>query len=318
MNAIYRLVYVLAYGFWYVMSLLPLEVLYFLSDVLYLLVAHVVKYRHRIISTNIRSSFPDRTDDEVRQIELDFYHWFCDYLVETLKLMTIKPAQIQRRMRFEGMDQLNRTLESGQSCAIYLGHYCNWEWMSSLPYWTPKQIACCELYHPLENEYFDRLFKFVRERHNSICIPMRDALRKIVEFKNNNQTIVLGYIADQVPMWNNIYHWLDFLNHDTPVLTGAERIARKNNQACFYGDLRRIRRGYYVCEMKPITLTPNEMPQWGITDAYFRMLEQTIKRQPELWLWSHNRWKRSHEDFDREWEVRDGRVVKRKINPDTN
>lgn len=310
-KALNYIAYGLAYGFWYLMSLLPFCILFLLSDFLFVIIAHVVRYRHKVIWKNLTESFPDKSEAEIRKIEHDFYHWFCDYLVETIKLMTMSPTSLQKRMRFTGMEPFNEVLKNGGSCAVYLGHYCNWEWITSIPYWIPDHVQCCELYHPLENDYFDRLFKYVRERQNALCIPMQESLRKIIEFRRNSQSLVVGYIADQVPLWWNIHHWVDFLNHDTPVLTGAERIVKHTGQACFYGDVRRLRRGYYECEMKLMTLHPKEMKDFEITDIYFQMLEKTIKRDPATYLWSHNRWKRTREDFDRHWKVVDGKVIRK-------
>ena len=137
------------------------------------------------------------------------------------------------------------------------------EWITSLPYWIDSSAQCCQLYHPLENESFDRLFKHVRELHNARCIPMQESIRKIIDLQRKHQTVVVGYIADQVPMWNNIHHWVDFLNHDTPVLTGTERIIRHMDQACFYGDLRRVGRGHYFCRMQLISRHPKDCAQCG-------------------------------------------------------
>lgn len=291
--------YALGYALWYALSLLPLRALYVLSDFLYWLITHVVRYRRDIILQNLTSSFPEKTAPEIQAIAKEFYHWFCDYIVETIKLMTMSQQQLKRHIRFEGMDEFNKVLAEGQSCGIYLGHYCNWEWITSLPYWTDSSAQCCQLYHPLENESFDRLFKHVRELRDARCIPMQESIRKIIDLQRKHQTLVVGYIADQVPMWNNIHHWVDFLNHDTPVLTGTERIIRHMDQACFYGDLRRVGRGRYVCRMKLISRHPKDCARWELTDRYFALLEQTIHRQPALWLWSHNRWKRTREEYNR-------------------
>lgn len=304
--------YVLVYGIWYLLSLLPMRLLYVLSDLLYFIMAYILRYRHRVIWKNLSGSFPEKSHEELVKIEKDFYHWFCDYLVETIKLMTISASEMQRRMKFTGLEQLNKALSSGQSCAIYLGHYGNWEWITSLPNWLPCQVQCCQLYHPLENKRFDRLFKYVRERQHALCIPMHNSLRKILEFKRNNRAIVVGYIADQVPLWWNIHHWLDFLHHDTPVLTGAERIIKHMGQVCFYGDMKRVKRGYYECEMKLMASDPKQCKEWELTDQYFRMLEETIRQQPACYLWSHNRWKRTREEFERDWEVVDGKVLRKK------
>lgn len=306
-----KILYHIGYAIWYVLSLLPLRVLYVLSDLLYLLVSRVVRYRHRVIWNNLLTSFPEKTPQELRQIQRGFYRYFCDYLVETIKLMTISERQLRRRMTFTGTDELNQVLNSGQSCAVFLGHVGNWEWITSLPFWVSPDVQCAQIYHPLENPSADRLFLKVRERLGAKCIAMNDTLREVVRYRREGRTICVGYISDQKPHWVNIHHWVDFLNHDTPVLTGTERIARSTGHAVFYADVTRLSRGHYNCEMRLITRDPKSMAEWELTDIYFRELEATIRRNPAIWLWSHNRWKRTREEFNRRFEVKDGKVIKR-------
>ena len=310
-KAFYKTLYLLAYGFWYLLALLPFPVLYLFSDVFYLIIAHIVKYRHKVIEKNLRNSFPEKTDAELRRIEQGFYHWFCDYVVETFKLMTMSREQLMERMTFTGTEELNRLLSEGRSVAVYLGHLGNWEWITSLPYWVEDSI-CCQLYHPLENEHFDRLFKFVRERHGARCIPMQESLRKIIQFGRTGKSVVVGYISDQTPFWWNIHHWIKFLNQETPVLTGAERIVKHTRQVFVYGDVTRIRRGHYNCAFRIIREDTKSLPEYEITDLYFRELEKSIRRQPEIYLWSHNRWKRTRARFNEYFEEVDGKVHLRK------
>lgn len=300
--------YALSYTFWYTMSLLPMSLLYVFSDCLYLLVGKVVKYRHKVIWKNLKDSFPEKDEAELLRIERGFYHYFCDYLVETIKLLNMSKRELRQRMVFTGIEEMNELLEKGVSCAVYLGHYGNWELITSLPLWVSEKAQCCQVYHPLQNERFDKLFKSVREKHHALCIPMAETLRQVVSYRQKKQPIVIGYIADQAPFWNNIHHWVDFLNHDTPVLTGSERIIKKTGQAVFYGDVSRVRRGYYQCDFKLITTEPAKYMDWEITDKYFQLLEETIRRQPELYLWSHKRWKRTREEFNLRYDEKTGRV----------
>ena len=144
-----------------------------------------------------------------------------------------------------GAQRINEVVESGQSCAIYLGHYCNWEWITSLPLWVTPKAHCGQIYHPLENKDFDKLFLRMRQRFGAKCIAMNNTLREMVRYRKEGQPVVIGYISDQVPMWQNIHHWCNFLHHDTPVLTGTERIARSMNHAVFYMEVSRVKRGYY-------------------------------------------------------------------------
>ena len=267
---------------WRLFSLLPFWILYLLSDFIYLILYTLIGYRIQIVRKNLTDSFPQKSEKELRNIERKFYHCLCDYFVETVKTMTMSKLQIREHMVFKGTELVNECVENGQSCAVYLGHTFNWEWVTSLPLWISDKAQCGQLYHALENEAFDKLFLRLRERWGAECIPLVDILRKTIEYKRKQQPTVFGYLGDQVPHWNNIHHWCWFLNHDTPVMTGTERIAIKNHQAIFFLEVTQRKRGYYEAE---------------------------IRRQPELWLWSHNRWKRTREEFERRFKVVDGKVV---------
>ena len=306
MNKIgYRLVYIV----WCLMSLLPMWVHHLISDVLYVLIYHVFHYRIRVVRSNLTTSFPEKSEAEILQIERKFYHRLCDYFVEMVKTMTMSERQIRRRMTFKGWETFDTCIHEGQSCALYLGHTFNWEWVTSLPLWVTKEAHCGQLYHALESPLFDRLMLKQRQRWGAECIALTDILRKTIEYKRKQQPTIIGYIGDQVPHWNNIHHWCQFLHHDTPVMTGAERIIVKNKQAAFFLDMRQVRRGYYEAEFKLITRHPEQLKEYELTDRYHQLLEETIRRQPELWLWSHNRWKRTREEFNRRFKVVDGKVV---------
>ena len=306
-----KVVYYLVYVIWYLLSLLPFWVHYLFSDFVYLIVYRLIGYRVKVVRNNLTTSFPEKSEAEILQIERKFYHSLCDYFVEAVKMMTMSERQMRRRMVFKNTEALNSCIAEKQSIALYLGHTFNWEWITSLPLWLTKKAHCGQLYHALENEAFDTLFLHIRERWGSECIPLVDVLRKTIEYKQKQQTTIIGYLADQVPHWNNIHHWCWFLNHDTPVMTGTERIAIKNRQAIFFLEMSRPKRGYYVAEFKLVTRTPEHLKEFETTDIYHQMLERSIRRQPELWLWSHNRWKRTREEFNERFQVIGGKVVPR-------
>ena len=303
-----NLLYHAAYGLLYAISLLPLRLLYGLSDGLYLLVFHIARYRRHIAWKNLRNAFPERTETELRKTERAFYHWFCDYMVESIKLLSIGEKEMRRRMAFKGTERVDQCIDEGQSCAIYLGHYCNWEWVSSLPLWVSTRGQCGQIYHPLENVGMDKVFLSLRQRFGSVCIPMAESIRRIIKYRQKGIPTIIGYISDQKPVWFNIHHWCDFLHHDTPVLTGTERIVRKLNQAVFYLEVSRVRRGYYEAEFKLITRTPNQYGENQLTDTYFQLLEHTIYAHPAYWLWTHDRWQRTRKEFNDRFYVKNGKV----------
>lgn len=294
---------------WCMFSLLPLRIHYIISDFLFWLLYKVIGYRRRVVWKNLSASFPEKSEAELKEIERGFYHFLCDYFVETVKMMTISKKEIKRRIVYKGIKDLDEVIESGQSIALYLGHYCNWEWVTSMPLWVTPKVQCGQIYHPLENKYFDKLLLRSRQRLDALCISMQDTLREVVRYKREGQPIMIGYISDQAPNWVNIHHWVDFLNQDTPVFTGTERIVKKMNHAVFYVDMRRIKRGYYEAEFKLMTRAPKELEDFKLTDMYFDMLEKSIRRAPEFWLWSHNRWKRTRKEFNERFEVIDGKVI---------
>lgn len=296
-----KLTYYLIYGVAYALSLLPFRVLYVISDAFFLLVYHVVRYRRKVVRKNLTSSFPEMSDADIRQTERQFYHWFCDYGVETLKLLTISDEGLLRHFEFRGVEQLEKCFDEGQDCAAILGHYCNWEWLSAtgMVFRRHPQTVMGLIYHPLRNDVMDRLFIDIRSAHGGVCIQKRLILRYLVEYQREKRRTFFGYISDQIPRWQNIHLWLPFLNHNTPVFTGGERIMRKMKNAVFYVSMERPRRGRYVCTFRLITREPQSLPDNEVTVRFFQLLEADIRRQPAFYLWTHNRWKRTHEEYER-------------------
>lgn len=298
------------YHLTYILSLLPLGILYLLSDIAYLIMYHVVRYRRHIVRHNLTTSFPEKDKKEIKRIERKFYRWFCDYFVETIKLLSISDRELHRRLQIVGADDIERHFEAGQDCAGMLGHYCNWEWLSCTGIAFPEGRKMGLVYKPLRSQTFDRLFRRIRSSQpSSIVVPKNDILREIVKLRRAQVRSLFGYIADQGPRYNNIHLWLPFLNHDTGVFTGSERIIRKMNNAVYYLEMSRPRRGYYTATFHLITDDPNSLPEHELTRRFFALLEKTIKQQPEFYLWTHNRWKRTHKEFDRLYRIENGKVV---------
>ena len=273
-------------------SRLPLQLLYLISDLCCPVVYFVVRYRRKVVRKNLVTSFPDASPKRIRQIERRFYRFFCDYAFETLKLLTVSREEIMRRMSFEGIEDLERDLKDHPFVFVYLGHYGNWEWISTLPAWMKNpETHCAQLYRPLNDRLFDSLFNDLRTRFGAENIPKYDAMRRVLNMRRQGERSIIGFISDQAPGEINTHDWTNFLNHDTPVLTGTERIAKKVNAAVYFADVTRPHRGYYRCMMRRMTDRPQDFPDYKLTEAYMKELEDMIRRAPHLWLWSHNRWK---------------------------
>lgn len=299
-----KFVYHILFFLLYLLSLLPMRLLYLLSDCLFFPLFHIVKYRRKVVEKQLDECFPEKSMQERRAIERQFYHFFCDYLVEVIKLFSISKKEMMRRMKFVGIEQVREELKDKKFCFLYLGHYCNWEYIASLSYWLPE-IHCGQIYHRIYNQAFDELFLKLRGQFGGESILMKDTLRRILTLRNQEKKVMIGFIADQLPKWENMHHWTTFLNHDTSFFIGAERIAKQVDATLYYVDVERVKRGYYQVRFRLMTLHPKEFPDYELTDQYARLLEESIRRQPAYWLWTHKRWKRTKE----EWLKRQQEVV---------
>lgn len=304
--------FTVVYAFFYMLSLLPMWVLYRLADVGYLLIYYVLKYRRGIVRQNLVSSFPEKTNSEIVNIEKQFYRWFADYFLESIKLLSISRKQLAKRLTIINADLIENDFKEGTHVAAILGHYCNWEWLSAVTIGLPNNRVVALVYKPIKNKIINHLFYCLRSSQGGVPVAKNDILRALVKYKKQQTMTLFGYIADQSPRWQNIHLWLPFLHHQTPVFTGSERIMRKMNNAVYYAEMSRPKRGYYTCTFRLITKEPNSLPENDITRRFFEMLEVSIKAQPHLYLWTHNRWKRTKEEFDARFKVENGKVVERR------
>lgn len=294
--------YAILYTVVRIFSWLPLRVLYVLSDCIYLLTYYVVRYRRDVVRDNLAQSFPEKNRQELVRIEKDFYAFFADYIVETIKLCTIPSREMERRMEFCGVEEMVQSLEKeGKLFAfIYLAHYGNWEWIASLAthiHRVDERVDCGQIYHPLRSKAFDSLFLNMRGRFGSTNIPMKETLRYVIRQRREGKRTIIGFIADQAPKWNSIHHWVDFLHRRTAVFTGTEQIGKQVDALIYYAHIERPRRGHYRCTLTRMVDDVRKYPDYGVTDVYFRLLEQTIAARPGIWLWTHKRWKRTFEEY---------------------
>ena len=282
----------------YVMNRLPMSVLHFLSTLLYYPIYYVVRYRRKVVRDNLVKSFPEKQLEEIKVIEKKFYRSLCDYFVEMIKYYGMSEKDVRRYMKFEGLELLHEAMDNGHSCALYMGHLFNWEYVTSITLdFKRENAAVGAIYHPLENARFDALVKKMRMQYGAESISMANTLRRIMEIGKENKKYLIGFIADQVPTWESINHWLDFFHRDTPVFTGTEKIARRTHAALFYAHIERVKRGHYVMRVVPFAQDAALLPEYEATNRYYELLTQNIRETPELWLWTHNRWKRTREGY---------------------
>ena len=279
----------------YALALLPMRVLYVLSDFLYLVVYHVARYRRKLVRENLAACFPDRNETDRRDIEKKFYRNFTDYIVETVKLLHISDAEIKRRMQFENIELIDRLTAEGRSVVIYFSHCGNWEWAPSMTlhvrHDADSHVEYCQVYRPLRSEITDRLMLRLRSRFGSLSFPKSSVLRDLIKLRRNGVTSVTGFMSDQKPSHGDPTVVTTLLNRPTAMISGTETLARKLDMAVIYWDMEKPGRGRYRLTCRLICENPAEMTEHSITLSYAAMLQETIERNPSIWLWTHNRWK---------------------------
>lgn len=278
-----------------VLSYIPFSILYILSDFLFFLVYYIFRYRRRIVRKNLTESFIGKEHKEIIMTEKRFYRFFVDMILESVKLASMSKDEMKRRMNFKNLDEVNTILKEGKSIGLYLGHYANWEWCSSIPLHLEGDVIGAQIYHKLKNENMDRLMLRIRERMGAHCVDMRKTARYATELITENKNCIIGFIADQSPRWKDSRHFIPFLNHNVPVLTGTEKIIKHYGFEAFFLKVRRLKRGYYEAEFMRMHDNPQSLPDFELTSIYFDMLEQMIKENPEFYLWTHNRFKYAKE-----------------------
>lgn len=281
-------------GLLFLISLLPFRILYLISDLLYITLYYFTGYRRKVVFNNLKNSFPDKSVEELKVIEKRYYHYLADLIVESVKSFTISSEEIKKRFVFKNLSVITSYLESGRSVIAVSGHYGNWEW-ASIAIAQELNEDMLIVYKPLSNKRFEKLVNAMRSKFGAILVPMKNTLRKIVEYKN--KPYVLALISDQTPPREESHYFMNFLNQPTAIFLGVEKIAVKYNNPIIYFNIKRIKRGYYECLIELIVDNPASTKEFEITNIHTKELEKNICLAPEFWLWSHKRWKFSPADL---------------------
>ncbi len=281
----------LIYAFLWTIAWLPLRVLYVLSDLLFPVIYHLVRYRRKVVRKNLTQAFPAYSEEQIIKFEKKFYHYFCDLWIEIIWLIHPRIKAMEKRMTLENPEIFFNHAAEGESVMLMLGHYCNWEWISVFGLLLPENYPPLPVYQKLRNKNFDQFMIKLRSQFGAISIERNQLIRKMLEMKQTDKQGIFVMIADQSPKAKNIRHRMQFLNQDTPVFLGTEQLAKKYDYPVYYMDIQQIKRGYYRTVIRPITIDPKQTKEHEITETFMHYLEDSIQANPEYWLWSHNRWK---------------------------
>jgi Kdo2-lipid IVA lauroyltransferase/acyltransferase len=267
---------------------LPFKIIYILSDALYLIVYHLIGYRKKIVIQNLKNSFPEKDEKEIKIISKKFYSHFCDLIFETIKMREMTKNDFLERMDIKNADLINTYFDNGQSVVVLTMHYNNWEWSSCLPLHLKHRIL--GVYKPLHNRVFDKYLNTNREKMGSFLIPTARILRTVMAANKKNEPVFTGLAADQTPP---VFHkfWMRFLNQEAMFYPGPAFISKRFNHPVFFQHIEKQGRGKYTVRFKLLCENPNEKSETEIMKSYLRKIEGVIKEKPEFYLWSHKRWK---------------------------
>ena len=286
MNA---LVYYLSFPILFLISRLPFPLFYLFSDGVCFLLYRVLGYRKAVVRSNLKLAFPELKEKEYQQIEGKFYRHLCDLFLEIIKSMGMGKKEMLKRFKVKNIEVLTQFESENRSAFIMCGHYASWEWMMSLGY--HMNHLGYGIYRPIKNPYFDRLIKSIRSRHDAFMIPQKTAAEVIRLREKKNQRGVYGFASDQSPRPSAKSYWRTFMGVEVPVFTGAERLAIELNIPIVFGNINRVKRGYYELEFKLLSDQPKKTKENEITDIYTNWLEEQIKKDPTQYFWTHKRFK---------------------------
>lgn len=277
------------YGVNWVITLLPLRVLYIFADILYVILYYFPSYRRKVVRENLRNSFPEKTEQELIIIEKKFYRHLSDLFIETLKLTHMSLTEQKRRFTYTNLEVIDKLREEKRDIIAVLGHYNNWEWPTLLPIYLNYKTVI--IYKPLQNKYFNKFINGQRSRYGIKLTPTSQVIREIINFKKENINTVSVFISDQIPAKGDIKYWTKFMNQDTAVFTGVGKIAAKYDMAIVFFNIHKITRGYYNLDVELLHDHTADLSEQTITESHVRRLEEIINNKPEYWIWSHRRWK---------------------------
>ena len=273
-------------------SKLPLKVLYIISDILYVLIFHVAGYRKNIVLKNLQNSFPEKNIEELKDIRKKFYRNFSDYLVETAKSFTITANELKVRVQHINRDLFTEAHQENKNIILLTGHVFNWEWFTALATMVP-QDNCFPVYRKIQNDFWNKKIQEIRNAHGNNALEANEVIKHIFRNKNNGNSIYM-FVADQTPHVDVVDYGLVFLNQKTPAFIGYDKLATRMDMVFLYCDMKKVKRGFYQVNYYRIDPDGNKFTEHEVVRKFHRLLENTIRKNPDNYLWSHRKWKNGH------------------------
>jgi KDO2-lipid IV(A) lauroyltransferase len=284
-----RVFYFFADLFFYFLSILPKSVLYFISDILFLIIYYLTGYRKRVVYENLINSFPDKSEKEIKQITKKYYRHLCDLVLEDGALIKMSKKKVQSFVRYENPEFLEEYYKLNQNIIMVFGHYGNWEFLSSLPLHTKYNFL--PVYKKIQKAYLNSRFLSMRSLFGSKPVRMKETLKVTLDYYKRKDPFILALIADQRPRKKDVNYWIEFFNQDTPVFIGPEKIGKRIEAAIIFVNIEKEKRGLYNIKFSEISNNAKNTEEFEITELFFNKMDKQISAKPEYWVWSHKRWK---------------------------
>ncbi|UWX61635.1 lysophospholipid acyltransferase family protein [Chryseobacterium oranimense] len=273
----------------YFISKLPLKVLYIFSDVMFFLNYYLVGYRKKVITQNLKNSFPEKTEEEIRMIRKKFYLNFSDYLVETIKSFSISETESRVRMQHINQEVFHEAKAEGKNVIMLAGHVFNWEWMNAFARIIPQK-HCHPVYRKVNSDFWENQMKRVRNKFGNEALEANEVIMNIFRSKNDGESAYM-FVADQTPHVAHVNYGLEFLHQRTPAFIGYDKLATRMDLAFIYCEMKKVKRGYYQVNYHRIYPEGEKFTEHEVVRKFHQLLENTLHKHPDNYLWSHRKWK---------------------------
>lgn len=292
----HKFLYYITYGALWLLTLLPLRILYVFSSINAFFLHYVIRYRHSTMKHNLTQSFPDKSPKEIRRIMRQNYVYLCDVGMESLKLMNISPKTMQKHFQLENLEAFEEFKNNNTHAVGLIAHYGAWEWIPSTALALDHSMVFSSLYKAIKNTEINELFLKIRSQFGLKLYDKNKVLRAVLTLEKENKPYLLAFVADQKPKSHDAKTWVNFLGQETAFFTGWYRIAERLNLSVYYFDIRRLSRGHYTARFEQLTDDVSKYTQEELVQRYASSLEKTILRNPSYWLWSHHRWQYTRDE----------------------
>ena len=270
-------------------SKLPLRVLYLISDFTFFVIYHVVGYRRKVVLENLQNSFPTKSPEELKKIQRNFYVNFCDYIIETFKSFTISSNELRVRVQHLNQDIFEEAKAENKNVILLAGHVFNWEWFNVLAKIIPQENSF-PVYREVQSGFWEEKVKGLRNRFGNQPLEAREVIRHIFRNPNDGNSVYM-FVADQTPHFSEVTYGLNFLNQKTPVFLGYDKLSTRMDLVFVFCEMKKVKRGFYQINYYRIQPDGEKFVNHEVVKKFHHLLENTINKRPDNYLWSHRKWK---------------------------